>query len=99
MKPTTREAMAGLIKEAREKIPFHMSFAGDCNGRCDECAYKRLEFLDIDLSDWDYRLKRGDVPNLGDVHALARSCKEVYAIVQREGIAQDARHSNQEKTA
>lgn len=75
-----------LVKEAREKIPFNLSFAGNCEGRCDECPFKLLEYLDIDLSNWESRLKRGDIPNLGDVHALARECKEIYSILQNNGL-------------
>lgn len=78
--------MENLIKEAREKIPFDISFDGHCEGRCDECPEKLLEFLDIDLSGWESRLKRGDTPDLGDVHTLARDCKEIYAIVRKKGL-------------
>lgn len=92
MKPDVRTAMENLIKEAREKIPFNLSFDGNCEGRCDECPYKLLEFLDIDLSDWESRLKRGDIPNLGDVHTLARSCKEIYAILQKKGFIKELPH-------
>ena len=78
--------MENLIKEARGKIPFNLSFDGYCEGRCDECPEKLLEFLDINLLNWESRLKRGDVPNLGDVHALARDCEEVYAILEKKGL-------------
>ncbi len=86
MKPNAKVAMENLIKEAREKIPFDISFDGHCEGRCDECPEKLLEFLDIDLSGWESRLKRGDTPDLGDVHTLARDCKEIYAIVRKKGL-------------
>lgn len=85
-KPNTTAAMANLIREAREKIPFQLSFDGHCEGRCDECPEKLLEFLDMDLSGWESRLKRGEVPNLGDVHTLAEACKEVYSILQKKGF-------------
>jgi len=86
MKPSTKVAMENLIKEAREKIPFNLFMDGVCEGRCDVCPFKLLEFLDIDLSSWESRLKRGDTPNLGDVHTLGRQCKELYAIMQKKGL-------------
>ncbi|MBZ0167248.1 MAG: hypothetical protein K8I00_10625 [Candidatus Omnitrophica bacterium] len=89
MKPNTKVAMEKLIKEARQKIPFNLSFDGYCEGRCDECPEKLLEFLDMNLSDWDDRLTRGDLPNLGDVHAVARDCKEIYAILKKKGFIED----------
>lgn len=89
MKPNTKVAMENLIKEAREKIPFTLSFEGNCEGRCDECPFKLLEFLDIDLLNWEARLKRGDVPSLGDVHTLGRQCKEIYNILQMKGLVKE----------
>jgi hypothetical protein len=86
MKPNTKVAMEKLIKEARQKIPFNLSLDGNCEGRCDECPFKLLEFLDIELSDWESRLKRGDIPNLGDVHTMGRSCQEIYDILQNKGF-------------
>ncbi len=53
MKPGTRIAMANIIEEARKKIPLHLSIAGDCVGRYDECAQKRLEFLITEINDWE----------------------------------------------
>lgn len=89
MKPTTKAAMSDLIREARKRIPFNLPFSGDCEGRCDQCPQKRLEFLDMELSDWDCRLKKGEIPGLGDVETVARNCKEVYAILQREGFIKE----------
>ena len=82
--------MENLIREARKNIPFNLSFDGNCEGRCGECPEKLIEFLDIDLSDWECRLKRGETPSLGDVHTLARSCKEIYAILQKKGFVKES---------
>lgn len=83
-KPRTEVAMALLIKEAREKIPFNLSFDGYCVGECDRCPQKLLELLDTELSVWESRLNHGVIPNLGDVHTVAKNCKEVYTIVQNK---------------
>ena len=85
-KPHTTDDMAGLIRQAREKISFNLSFDGYCVGECDRCPEKLLEFLDMELSGWEARLKEGETPNLGDVHGLARSCKEVYDILEEHGF-------------
>ncbi|MCB9771550.1 MAG: hypothetical protein H6754_03285 [Candidatus Omnitrophica bacterium] len=86
MKPDIKTAMQHLIKEARAKIPFNLSFSGHCEGRCDECPEKLIEVLDIDLSDWDLRLKRGYDVKSEDLYKLARECKEIYAILQDKGF-------------
>jgi len=90
MKPNTKVAMENLIKEARTRLPFDFPFESYCEGRCEECPFKLMEFLDMDLSDWEYRLKRGDIPNLGDVHRLARDCKEIHDILQKQGFIKDS---------
>ncbi len=87
MKPNTKTAMENLIKEARAKMPFNLSFDGNCEGRCDECPFKLLEYLDTGLSNWEFRLKRGDVPTLGDVHTLGRECREIYEILQKKDLS------------
>lgn len=86
MKPRTKIAMANLIAQARQNIPFNLSFDGFCEGRCDECPEKLLEFLSIELSDWEIKLKNGITPNLGDIHSLAKDCKEVYSILCKKGL-------------
>ncbi len=86
MKPDIKTAMANLIKEARAKIPFNLSFSGNCEGRCEECSEKLLEYLDIDLLDWEARLKRGDTPTLTELGRLGRACTEVHAIMQKKGL-------------
>lgn len=83
--------MENLIREAREQIPFNMSLGGtcengNCEGRCDECPSKLIEFLDTSLSNWESRLKNGHVPSLGDVHTLGRECREIYEILQKQGF-------------
>jgi len=90
MKPTVKVAMSNLIVEARKRIPFSLSLSSDCEGRCDVCPYKRLEWLDVELGDWENRLKRGDIPSLGDLEILARNCREVYSILQKEGYIKES---------
>ena len=86
MKPDVKTAMANLIKEARERLPFYFHFESDCEGRCEECPFKLMEFLDMDLSDWEYKLKRGYTPNLDDIHRLGQDCKEIHNLLLKKGF-------------
>lgn len=90
MKPGVKTAMENLIKEARARLPFDFSFESHCEGRCEECPFKLMEFLDTDLSDWEYRLRRGNTPNHDDVQRLARDCKEIYAILHKKGFIKES---------
>jgi len=97
MKPDVKTAMANLIKEARERLPFDFPFESNGEGRCEECPFKLMEFLDMDLCDWEDRLKRGDTPNLGDVHRLARDCKEIYNLLVKKGFIGSAPISSEKE--
>lgn len=78
--------MENLIKEARARLPFDFPFESYCEGRCEECPFKLMEFLDIDLCDWEDGLKQGKVPTLNDVHRLGRDCKEIHDILLKKGF-------------
>lgn len=86
VKPDPKTAMENLIREARKRLPFGMSFDGHCEGRCDECPEKLLEFLDMTLCDWEARLRNGIAPTLGELHELGRECREVHDILQKKGV-------------
>lgn len=85
-KPDPKTALENLIKEARLKIPFNLSFEGHCEGRCDECPEKLLEFLDITLTEWEERLKKGDAPSLGELHLIGEDCQKVYSILNKKNV-------------
>ncbi len=87
MEPDAKTTMENLIKEIREKIPFKMSFDGFCEGRCDVCSEKLIEFLDIEVSHWESRIKHNVFPNEVDVENLAKDYKKIHAILGKEGIA------------
>lgn len=89
MKPNTKLAMEKLILCARKTIPFNLSFDGYCEGRCDECPEKLLEYLDILLLDWEDKLKKGVTPDLGHVHSLADDCKKIYKILWEKGFVKE----------
>ncbi|MDE2214373.1 MAG: hypothetical protein KGJ95_03545 [Candidatus Omnitrophica bacterium] len=89
MKPDVKTAMEDLIKDARGKIPFNLSFSGNCEGRCEECPYKLLEYLDMDLCSWENRLKKGEIPSAANLYALASDCKRIYAILLKQGLVQE----------
>ena len=88
MKPNTKGAMEDLIVQARERIPFQLPLDCYCEGRCDECPFKLLEILDMELADWESRLKSGDFPSLDDVLTLSKNCKQVYGILYEKGLVQ-----------
>ncbi len=47
---------------------------------------KLLEFLDMQLNEWESRLKQGEVPNLGDLHRLGNIGNKIYRVIERNGL-------------
>lgn len=85
MKPKTPVAMQQLIDRVRETLPFDTPAGYVCADECRGCSLKLLEFLDMELMEWEDRLLQGEVPTLGDIQRLARLSKKVYVVLQKNG--------------
>lgn len=85
-KPDTRSAMYELIQQVRSVVPFGMPVADICVDDCYGCPKKLLEYLDMELDDWQRRLDSGDIPNFGDLNALAKRSKKISRALQKNGI-------------
>lgn len=86
MKPKTPIAMQQLIKQVRETLPFGMPESYLCADECRGCSLKLLEFLDLELMDWEDRLEKGSVPSLGDIQRLAKISLKIRAVLDRNGV-------------
>ena len=87
-KPDTRSAMQKLITEVRQAIPFDTPEAVMCadDSSCQGCSLKLLEFLSMELDNWQQRLDDGEVPNFGDLNKLGKSSRAVYKVLQKNGL-------------
>ena len=85
-RPDTRIALQNLIDQVRDTLPFDLPAASVCNGICNGCSKKLLDFLDCELLDWQQRLDDGEVPGLGDLDRLGRTCRKVYRVLERNGL-------------
>ncbi|MBY4677324.1 hypothetical protein [Marinobacterium arenosum] len=87
-KPDTRDAMQALIDEVRLQVPFDLPMEVLCSGICNGCSKKLIDYLDIELCDWQQRLDSGDRPLLGDVQKLAATSRKIYRVLQRNGLVE-----------
>lgn len=78
--------MYELIHQVRDTLPFDLPAAQICNGICHGCSKKLLDFLDIELLDWQQRLDDGEMPGLGDVDRLGRTCRKVYRVLEKNEL-------------
>ena len=81
--------MQQLINEVKQHIPFERPLADICSDDCNGCSMKLLEFLDMELIDWQRRLDAHDVPTLGDIKRLETTSKKIYKILQRNGLVNE----------
>lgn len=85
-KPTPRIAMQNLIDEVRGTLPFELPEAQLCDGICNGCSKKLLDYLDGELIDWQERLDAGEEPKLGDLAALGKTSRKIYRVLQRNEL-------------
>ncbi len=86
-KPTTQQAMMRLITQIRASFPFSLPKEKLCEGGCNRgCSLKLLEFMDMELSDWQQRLDNGEVPNFTDVQKLAKFAQRTQRVLQANGL-------------
>ncbi len=80
--------MQQLIDQVREAIPFDTPTSTLCSGICTGCSKKLLDFLDMELEEWQERLDGGDTPRLGDIQKLARRSQKIYRVLQKNGLVE-----------
>ncbi|SIT10239.1 hypothetical protein [Neptunomonas antarctica] len=83
MKPDTTTAMQKLIDEVRFTIPFELPMSELCSGICTGCSKKLIDFLDMEVGEWEQRLQQGEKPGLGDINKLAKTSRKIYRVLQK----------------
>jgi len=86
MKPNTTIAMQHLIDEVRLVIPFDANEDELCTDSCKGCSMKILEFLEMELEEWEQKLQAGIQPDFGDINRLSKTCKKVYMVLKKNGL-------------
>ena len=85
-KPNTTEAMRNLISEVKTAIPLDLLPLDACTDDCRGCSIKLVEYISMELENWEYRLDNGDIPDFGDLNKLARSSRKIYGVLSRNGL-------------
>jgi hypothetical protein len=79
-------AMEQLIEEVRFTIPFELPVSDLCSGICNGCSKKLIDFLDMEIGDWEQRLQQGEKPGLGDIEKLAKTSRKIYRVLQKNQL-------------
>lgn len=78
--------MQQLIQEVRETLPFGTPQGYVCADQCKGCSLKLLEFLDLELMEWEDKLQQGQVPGLVDVQYIARVSRKIHSVLAKNGV-------------
>ena len=57
-----------------------------CADECRGCSIKLIEYIAMELENWEYRLDDGVVPDFGDLKKLARSSSKIYRALVKNGL-------------
>ncbi len=78
--------MRKLIEQVRDTIPFDLPEASVCSDNCNGCSMKLLEFLDMEIIEWERRLQAGENPNLGDIKRMANISTKIHRVLDKNGL-------------
>ena len=86
MKPDTLLAMQNLIKQIKSAIPFDLGKIDACPDNCRGCSVKLIDFLEVEIVDWEYRLENNEAPNFEDLDKLAKTAKKIHRVLISNGL-------------
>lgn len=75
-----------LIDQIRTGLPFDAPESRICQGSCQGCPLKLLDYMETEILDWERRLEEGDEPGLADLSRLAKSAKRVKRVLDKNGL-------------
>ena len=89
MKPSTTVAMHQLIEQIRSAMPLTADSDDLCRDseNCHLCALKLIEFLNMELDDWERRLADQEIPNFGDLNKLAKTAQKIQNALKKGGFS------------
>ena len=85
-KPELRTAMRRLITQIRDTLPFDGVESDFCSDTCRGCSVKLLDFLLIEIDDWEYKLDQGETPSFKDIDKLAKTAKKIHAVLVKNQL-------------
>lgn len=96
MKPKTDVVMVNIIQQIRETFPFDISEEELCADTCGYgCPKKLLEYMQMEITEWERRLENGEIPNFRDIQKLSKTGKKIYRVLEKNNLMnKDAKLQN-----
>ncbi len=86
MKPDTTTAMRNLITQIKDTLPFGGIDDDFCSDTCSGCSLKLVDFIALEIDEWEYKLDQGEVPNFNDINKLAKMAKKIQAVLIKNNL-------------
>lgn len=87
MKPRTDVVMSDIIHKIKDAFPFDMGEEELCGDTCSHgCALKLLEFMSMEIAEWEERLADGDIPNFKDIQKITKTSKKIYKVLEKNNL-------------
>jgi len=88
-KPNSRIALQQIINQINTVMPFGLSEAEICAGKCIGCPKKLTEFMSMEVDYWQSQLDNNEPILLGDVSRLANIGAKVFKGLKKNGLIID----------
>lgn len=75
-----------LIGQIRTELPFDVPESRICQGPCQGCSLKLLDYMETELLDWEMRLGNGERPGFAELSRLAKSAKRIKKTLEKNGL-------------
>jgi hypothetical protein len=81
VKPDTTTAMRGLIAQIKTTLPLDSVVSDFCSDTCSGCSLKLVDFLALEIDEWEYKISQLIVPNFKDIDRLAKMANKIRAVL------------------
>ena len=82
--------MVNIIQQIRETFPFDISEEKLCAETCCcGCPKKLLEYMQMEITEWERRLENGDIPNFRDIQKLSKTGKNIYRVLEKNNLVKN----------
>lgn len=90
MKPKTNIVMRKIIQQIKHSFPINISEEELCAETCSHgCPKKLLEYIDVEITEWEQRLENGETPNFGDIQKLSKTSMKIYNVLEKNNLVSD----------
>ena len=86
--------MVDIIQQIKESFPFDISEEELCADSCTYgCPQKLLEYMKMEITEWEQRLENGEIPNFRDIQKLSKTGWKIYRVLQKNNLVNGAENS------